>query len=238
MLAPVVPYAMKGVIWYQGEANAGKPEAYADRFQALIRDWRRQWGLGEFPFLFVQLAPIGGESYSRLRDAQRQALATPNTAMAVSVDTDSGLHPLNKRPVGERLALAARALAYGEKIEYSGPLPERATISAGTVQVKFSHAGTGLATVDGGEVKSFELAGADGKFMPAAARIDGQKIAVTNTNVVQPVAVRYAWAENPVCNLANGDNLPMFQFHTDNWDQSQLVRTDDAITIPAGWMSK
>ena len=215
MLAPVVPYAMKGVIWYQGEANAGKPEAYADRFQALIRDWRRQWGLGEFPFLFVQLAPIGGESYSRLRDAQRQALATPNTAMAVSVDTDSGLHPLNKRPVGERLALAARALAYGEKIEYSGPLPERATISAGTVQVKFSHAGTGLATVDGGEVKSFELAGADGKFMPAAARIDGQKIAVTNTNVVQPVAVRYGWVDGRPRNLINHDGLPASPFQLD-----------------------
>ena len=215
MLAPLVPYAMKGVIWYQGEANAGQAEAYSDRFQALIRDWRRQWGGSEFPFLFVQLAPIGGESYSRLREAQRWALATPNTAMAVCVDTDVGLHPLNKRPVGERLALAARGLAYGEKIEYSGPLPERATISDGAVRVSFSHVGTGLATADRGELKSFELAGADGKFVAAAARIDGQQVVVESAKITQPAAVRYGWIDGRPRNLINHDGLPGSPFQLD-----------------------
>ena len=190
MLAPFVPYAMKGVIWYQGEANAGQPEPYAGRLQALIHDWRRQWG-SEFPFLFVQLAPIGGESYSRLREGQRRALATPNTAMAVCIDTDVGLHPLNKRPVGERLALAARALAYGEKVEYSGPLPERATRSGGSVRISYSHVGTGLATADGGELKGFELAGGDEKYVSATARI-----------------VRYGWIDGRPRNLINRDGLP------------------------------
>ena len=215
MLAPLVPYAMRGVIWYQGEANAGQPEAYTDRFQALIRDWRRQWGTREFPFLYVQLAAIGGESYSRLRDAQRRALATPNTAMAVCIDTDVGLHPLNKRTVGERLALAARALAYGEKIEYSGPLPERATRSDGAVRVSFLHVGTGLATTDGGELKGFELAGGAGKFVDATAQIDGPTILVTCSNVAQPGAVRYGWIDGRPRNLINRDGLPGSPFQID-----------------------
>ena len=150
MLAPIIPYAMKGVIFYQGETNAPKPDAYADRFQAMIRDWRQHWGEGEFPFLYVQLAPMGGESYSRLREAQRQALAVPNTAMAVSSDLDAGLHPIIKQPIGERLALAARALAYGEKIEYSGPLALQASVADGNVRVTFSHTGSGLVTFDSG----------------------------------------------------------------------------------------
>lgn len=212
MLAPLVPYAMKGVIWYQGESNADKPEFYADHFQAMIRDWRQQWGGGEFPFLFVQLAPIGGEAYSRVRDAQRLSLATPNTAMAVTVDLDSGLHPLNKRPVGERLALAARALAYGEKVEYSGPLPEGATVSEGKAQITFEHAGSGLASSGQGELMGFELAGADGVFAPAAARIEGRKITVSSDKTPRPVSIRYGWLDGPPRTLINKDGLPASPF--------------------------
>ena len=211
MLAPFVPYAMKGVIWYQGEQNADKPQDYAARFQALIRDWRRQWR-ADFPFLFVQLAPIGGENFSRLRDAQRQALATPNTAMAVSVDLDTGLHPRNKRPVGERLALAARALAYGEKIEYSGPLADKASCVNSTVRVRFSHTGSGLALSAGAAPVSFTLAGADGVFLPAEARIAGDFIEVSCAKVPHPTAVRYGWVDGPVRNLINREGLPASPF--------------------------
>ncbi len=212
MLAPFVPYAMKGVLWYQGEANAAKPDNYADHFMTLIRDWRRQWGIGDFPFLYVQLAPIGGESYSGLREAQRQALILPNTAMAVCVDTDSGLHPLNKKPVGERLAMAARALAYDEKIEYSGPLPEIATTENGNICLTFSHVGMGLASADGGELKSFEIAGADGIYLPATARIDGDKIMVSSVKILNPVAVRYGWRDGLIRNLVNKNGLPASPF--------------------------
>ena len=212
MLAPFVPYAMKGVIWYQGETNAPQPETYAARFQALIRDWRQQWGAGDFPFLFVQLAPMGGDGYSRLREAQRQALCLPNTAMVVTIDTDSGLHPLQKRPVGERLALAARALAYGERVEYSGPLAAKAVLAGGQVRVQFTHVGAGLAAADGGELKGFMLAGADGKFVPADARTDGKVIVVSSATVTQPRAVRYGWLDGPPRNLINKEGLPASPF--------------------------
>ncbi len=221
MLAPLIPYAIKGAIWYQGEANAAKPESYADHFQAMIRDWREQWGGGAhstgsgqaFPFLFVQLAPMGGESYSRLREAQRQSLATPNTAMVVCTDTDTGLHPIIKRPVGERLALAARVLAYGEKLEYSGPLARDAVATGGQVRVRFSHAGEGLASSDGGALQGFALAGADGKFVPAEAGIEGQVVVVSCAKVPQPVAVRYGWLDGPPRTLINKEGLPASPFH-------------------------
>jgi sialate O-acetylesterase len=212
MLAPFVPYAMKGVIWYQGEANAAKPDNYADHFMTLIRDWRWQWGIGDFPFLYVQLASIGGESYSGLREAQRQALALPNTAMVVCIDTDSGLHPLNKKPVADRLAMAARALAYGEKIEYSGPLPVVATATDSIASITFSHIGAGLASVDGGELKSFEIAGADGIYLPATARIDGDKIMVSSVKILNPVAVRYGWRDGLIRNLVNKNGFPASPF--------------------------
>lgn len=213
MIAPFVPYAMKGAIWYQGESNAEKPDAYSGHFQALIRDWRKQWGIGEFPFLFVQLAPIGGENFSRLREAQRRSLATTNTAMAVTIDLDAGLHPLNKRPVGERLALAARALAYGEPVEYSGPLPDAVTVSDAKVQMTFSHAGAGLASSGNGELKGFELAGTDGVFMPATAAIDGTKIVISNDKIAIPILVRYGWCDGPPRTLINKDGLPASPFH-------------------------
>jgi sialate O-acetylesterase len=132
--------------------------------------------------------------------------------MAVCTDTDSGLHPLNKKPVGERLALAARALAYGEKIEYSGPLPEIATAENGNICLTFSHVGMGLASSDSGELKSFEIAGADGVFIPATARIDGEKILVSNVKVAQPVVVRYGWKDSLIRNLINKNGLPASPF--------------------------
>ena len=133
--------------------------------------------------------------------------------MAVSIDTDSGLHPIDKRPLGQRLALAARALAYGEKIEYSGPLAVDAALADGKVRVKFSHVGTGLAASGGGQLKGFTLAGADGKFLPAEARIDGQSVVVSSDKVILPVAVRYGWLDGPPRNLINKDRLPASPFH-------------------------
>jgi len=221
MIAPLTPFAVRGVIWYQGESNAGPERAplYARLFQTMIRDWRRSWGEGDFPFLFVQLPnwiadPLN--QWPEVREAQRQSLALRNTGMAVTIDVGdpSNLHPPDKQDVGARLALLARALIYGEKIEYSGPLFRQATTEDHALRVWFEHAANGL-VAKGGELKGFEVAGSDGKFSPAEARIEGPAVVVSSSTVESPVYVRYGWSASPDCNLYNREGLPASPFRSE-----------------------
>jgi len=214
VIAPLAHSAIRGVIWYQGESNSGeRAPIYAHLFQTMIRDWRRSWDEGDFPFLFVQLANWNnGERWPEVRDAQRQALALRNTGMAVAIDIGDAvnLHPPNKQDVGLRLALAARAIAYGEKIEWSGPLYRQLTREDHALRVWFDHA-NGLRPKDG-SLLGFEVAGADGKYSPAEAKIEGISVVVSSAAVPVPVFVRYGWAQNPTCNLYNGEGLPASPF--------------------------
>jgi sialate O-acetylesterase len=191
---------------------------YARLFETMIQDWRRAWGVGEFPFLFVQLANFktGPDSHwPDLREAQRQTLELVNTGMAVTIDigNPTDIHPKNKQEVGRRLALAARAIAYGEKVEYSGPAFQQATPEGAAMRVSFTHTGGGL-VAHGDVLKGFEVAGADGKFVAAEARIDGATVMASSPSVSAPVQVRYGWADNPDCNLYNQDGLPASPFHS------------------------
>jgi sialate O-acetylesterase len=216
MIAPVVPYGMKGVIWYQGEANAGQSKQYQTLFPAMIADWRAKWKLGDFPFLFVQIAPFKGLP-PEIREAQLLTLAkSKNTAMAVTTDCGDAndIHPKQKEPVGHRLSLAARALAYSEKIEYSGPLYQEMKAAVDKAWISFSHAGGGLVAKDG-DLKGFTIAGADGKFVPAKAEIKGDKVVVSAEGVSDPKAVRYGWDNVPGVNLFNKEGLPASPFRTD-----------------------
>ncbi len=217
MVAPAVEYPIKGVIWYQGESNSGGLRApmYEKVFPALIADWRAHWREGNFPFLFVQLANFqsgGTETWPMIREAQRRTLALANTGMAVTIDVGdpNNVHPADKQTVGTRLALAARALAYGEKIEYSGPLFRQATPDGESMRVWFDHA-DGL-TANGGTLSGFEIAGDDRRFQPAAARVDGESIRVTSPQAPTPKYVRYGWANAPVLNLYNSAGLPASPF--------------------------
>ena len=217
MIAPLTPFAIRGVIWYQGEANSGPERAahYARVFQTMIRDWRRAWGEGDFPFLFVQIANwevVPEALWPDVRDAQRQALALTNTAMAVTIDIGDAvdIHPKNKHDVGVRLALAARALVYGEKLEWSGPLYRQVVPEEHALRVWFDH-GDGL-NAKGAALTGFEVAGVDGKYSPAEAKIEGSSVVVSNAAVLTPVSVRYGWAANPTCNLYNRAGLPASPF--------------------------
>ncbi|MBI1895450.1 MAG: sialate O-acetylesterase, partial [Acidobacteria bacterium] len=221
MIAPLTPMAIRGVIWYQGESNAGRARAflYERLFGAMIQDWRRAWAQGDFPFLFVQLANYGrtgpDSHWPELREAQLKTLALRNTGMAVTIDIGNpdDIHPTNKQDVGKRLALAARAVAYGEKLVHSGPLFRTAAPEGGALRVWFDHIGGGL-TAKGGELKSFEIAGADRKFVPAAARIEGQTVVVSSPQVAAPVHVRYAWTDTPEANLYNREGLAASPFRS------------------------
>jgi len=220
MIAPFTPYAIKGAIWYQGETNANAnpngASLYARAFQQMIRDWRRAWGEGDFPFLYVQLANYkASPAWADLREAQRQTLALANTGMAVTIDigVPGNVHPTNKQDVGLRLALAARVIAYGEKIEDSGPMYRQAVREGSDMRVWFDHTTGGL-SAKGGALKGFEIAGADRKYVAADAHIDGGSIVVSNGAVATPVYVRYAYADNPDCNLYNGEGLPASPFRS------------------------
>lgn len=225
MIKPLVPYGLKGAIWYQGESNATRAFQYRSLFPAMIADWRAQWGQGDFPFLYVQLAnfmPVepepGPSAWAELREAQLMTLKTPNTGMATIIDIGEAdnIHPQNKQDVGRRLSLWARHLG-GETLEYSGPLYASHTVEGSAMRVKFSEVGSGLKTPDGGPLKGFAIAGADQKFVWAEARIEGDTVVVSSAAVPQPKAVRYAWANNPVCNLYNQAGLPASPFRTDTW---------------------
>jgi sialate O-acetylesterase len=216
MIAPLLPYAMRGVIWYQGESNVGRERQYQTLFPAMIADWRQAWGGGVFPFLFVQIAPYNTMS-PEIREAQLLSWQrTSNTAMAVTIDCGDAndIHPTRKQPVGARLALAARALAYGEKLEYSGPVFDSMKVEGANAVLKFTHLGGGLFAKDG-ELKGFTIAGADKVFHPAQAKIVGDTIVVNAAKVPQPVAVRYGWANVPEGNLFNRAGLLASPFRTD-----------------------
>ncbi len=217
MIAPLIPYGIRGVIWYQGESDCGNPARYRLLFPALITSWRQAWGEGDFPFLFVQLAPYRSNN-PELREAQFLTGRTvPGTAMVVTTDVGDAndIHPTRKGPVGVRLALAARALAYGEKaLAYSGPAFTSVRVEGDHVTVAFDHA-AGLAAKDG-PLTGFELAGADGKFVPAEAKIVGETVVVTAPAVPAPAAVRYAWANVPTGNLVNAAGLPASPFRSNS----------------------
>jgi sialate O-acetylesterase len=216
MIAPIVPYAMKGVIWYQGESNAGQSKQYQTLFPAMIADWRNKWKQGNFPFFFVQIAPFKGQP-PEIREAQLLTLSkSKNTAMTVTMDVGDAndIHPIAKQPVGHRLALAARALTYGEKIEYSGPLFKEMKVSGDAIELSFNHVGGGLVAKDG-ELKGFTIAGEDKIFVPAKAEIKGDKVVVSADGVKSPKAVRYGWANVPDVNLFNKEDLPASPFRTD-----------------------
>jgi sialate O-acetylesterase len=246
LVAPLVPFGLCGVLWYQGESNAAQPMEYRTRFRMMIRDWRRAWGR-ELPFLFVQLAgylpaksPGFIPDWPRLREAQALALAEPKTAMAVAIDIGNAvdIHPINKLDVGKRLALAAEKLVYGRAVVACGPAFESMTVRGQQARVRFAHSDGGLVAaslfdatgfpVPGATptdaktelaVTGFEIAGADREFHSADATIDGDSAVVSSPKVAKPVAVRYAWGDCPACNLYNlaKPPLPAAPFRTDEW---------------------
>jgi sialate O-acetylesterase len=225
MIAPLVPFACRGVIWYQGESNAGRAWQYRRLFPTMIQNWRKSFGQ-DFPFLFVQLAPFhkivnepGDSDWAELREAQLHTMQTvPKTGMAVITDVgdEVDIHPKQKEPVGARLALAARAIAYGEAIEFSGPVFEKLEVRGKEAVLRFSHLGGGL-EVRGEKLTGFAIAGEDKKFHNADARIEGETVVVSCPAVANPVAVRFGWANFPVVNLWNKAGLPASPFRTDNF---------------------
>jgi sialate O-acetylesterase len=244
MIAPIVPFAIKGAIWYQGESNAGDAVGYRTLFPTMITDWRNRWGQGDFPFLWAQIANYkkrqdqptqAADGWAGLREAQSMALKLPNTAQAVIIDIGEAadIHPRDKINVGKRLALGARSMAYGEKIVASGPVYDSIKIEGDRARVTFKSVGEGLTigaapVVEGAppakdpaastkDLKGFIIAGADKKFVWATAEIDGDSIIVSSPEVKEPVAVRYAWADNPEANLYNKNGLPASPFRTDDW---------------------
>ncbi len=250
MVAPIIPYAIKGAIWYQGEANGGAPMTYRALFPAMINDWRTRWGQGDFPFIWVQLAPYAPgwkptnaptqavNNWAGLREAQTMTLKLPNTGQAVIMDIGSAdnIHPTDKIDVGHRLALAARHVAYGEDIVYSGPTYDAIKIESDKVAVSFKNVNGGLAIlpkpvtregevpVAGDKLTGFSIAGPDKRFVWADAVIDGDKVIVSSPEVKEPVAVRYGWAGYIECNLYNKDGLPAGPFRSDDWSDPAPVR--------------
>ena len=217
MIAPLTPYAIKGALWYQGEANASPAHAYAYRklFSSMIEDWRHAWGVGPFPFYFVQLANFNSNGWwPLLRESQSETLSLRNTGMAVTTDigNPTDIHPTNKQDVGHRLALHARALTYGEKIVYSGPVFRTTTLEGSVARVWFDSVGRGLQAKGGDKLTGFEIAGPEGTFVPADAAIDGSTVRVSSAAVTTPMAVRYAWQDNPTGNLYNLEGLPASSF--------------------------
>jgi sialate O-acetylesterase len=227
MIAPIIPYAIKGTIWYQGEANADRAYQYRTLLPTMIADWRARWGEGDFPFLIVQLAnyqpakPEPSDSeWAELREAQLMTWQrVPNTGMAVTIDIGdaSDIHPKDKLDVGLRLERAAVAVAYGDtKDEYSGPIYKLMAVRGNTIRLSFNHIGGGL-VAKGGPLTGFAIASQDKHWVWANAQIEGDNIIVSSPSVPNPVAVRYAWADNPSCNLYNQAGLPASPFRTDDW---------------------
>ena len=232
MIAPLIPYGIKGAIWYQGESNAGKAEQYRRLFADMIRNWRHDWEQGDFTFIAVQLAPFDPRrsleqiaekpvqsGWAELREAQLMATKTlPKVGMVVITDVGDlkDIHPTKKEPVGKRLALAARGIAYGERIEYSGPIYESMFVQDAHAILSFDHIDGGL-EARGGALKGFAICGPDHTFVWAEAQIKGNKVLVSSPSVSEPVAVRYGWADFPVVNLWNKADLPASPFRTDDF---------------------
>ena len=229
MIQPLVPFSIRGAIWYQGESNVGRAFQYRKSFPLMIQDWRTHFGQGDFPFYFVQLASFNagngnsakGSNWAELREAQTATLALPNTGMAVTMDIGESkdIHPRNKQDVGARLAAIALSNAYGGKSEYSGPMYQSSSTEGNKMVVSFTHTGRGLWAKDKyGYVKGFEVAGADKKFYYAKAELKDDKVIVYSDSVPNPVAVRYGWADDmPDVNLYNKDGFPASPFRSDTW---------------------
>lgn len=225
-IAPIIPYGIKGVIWYQGENNAGKAYQYRTLFPMMIQDWRIRWGNGYMPFLFVQLANYktkkaepSDDSWAELREAQALTLRYPNTGMACAIDIGEAndIHPKNKLDVGKRLYLAARKVAYREDVVSSGPVYESMKVDGSKIRLKFTSIGSGLDVKNHGILKGFAISGSDHKFYWAEAVVEGNEVVVSSSKVPSPVAVRYSWETNPDGNLYNKDGLPAPPFRTDEW---------------------
>jgi len=226
MIAPLTPLAIAGAIWYQGESNAAWAYQYRKLFATMIQDWRRAWGEGDFPFLFVQLASFDAgdsspDSWAVLRESQDKTLSLPNTGMAVAIDIGEShdIHPKNKQEVGRRLALAAQGIAYGRKVVHMGSTFDSQHEDKGTLRLRFNHLGGGLVT-HGATLVGFQIAGEDQKFVAAEAKIEGNEVVLSSPRVSKPVAARYAWANDPKCNLYNKAGLPTPPFRTDDWEVS------------------
>ena len=232
MIAPLVPLAFSGVVWYQGENNAySRSYAYRSLLPTLIKDWRTHFGQGDFPFLIVSLANIYylpgprldkpvDSAWAELREAQAMtAKALPACGLSVAIDVGEAgnIHPIDKQSVSYRLALAAKAIAYGQKIEWSGPWYKSMAVEGSSIRLAFDHLGGGLVISKGAALAGFAVAGADRTFVWAEAHIDGDTVVVSSPQVAKPVAVRYAWGDDPPCNLANQAGLPAVPFRTDDW---------------------
>ncbi len=224
MIAPLLPYGIRGAIWYQGESNVRRAYQYRTIFPAMIRNWRVVWGEGKFPFGFVQIAPYryGGDpaECAELWEAQLLTLkGVPHTGMAVTMDIGNvkDIHPKNKQDVGLRLGLWAMAKVYGRDLVYSGPIYDSTSIEGDKIRIRFAQTGSGLSTSNGQPPSHFTVAGADRKFHPATAAIDGRTVVVHSDEVDEPVAVRYAWLDTALPNLANKEGLPASPFRTDDF---------------------
>ena len=229
MIYPLIPMKIKGAIWYQGESNAGRAHEYRKLFPNMINNWRESWNIGDFPFLFVQLANYrqpkpepGPSDWAELREAQTMTLSLPNTGMATIIDIGEAddIHPRNKQDVGNRLAIGALKVAYGEEVSHSGPTFDRMIVKGKKVILKFQNVGSGFYLKNKyGYVNGFSIAGADKKFYWSKAEIVGEDIVLSCSEVEKPVAVRYGWADNPEdLNLYNLEGLPAVPFRTDDWD--------------------
>jgi sialate O-acetylesterase len=231
VIAGIQPYAIRGAAWYQGENDAGQAQYYRTSLGAMVRSWRETWGQGDFPFMVVQLPAYGNidkdppvrSAWSETRETQAWVARTqPNAWTVSSIDCGdeaipTNLHPPRKEPIGQRLALLARAKVYGEKIECSAPELDKAAFEGDKATLTFTHLCGGLEARGGGELKGFTICGEDRKFVNAQARIQGDTIVVSSPEVPKPVAVRYAWADFPVCNLVNKLGLPTSSFRTDDF---------------------
>jgi sialate O-acetylesterase len=221
-IAPLIPYAIRGALWYQGEANTTPEKApfYQHQLPLLVNDWRKRWGY-EFPFAWVQLPNFtrSGDGWPLVREAMLKTLKLPKTGMAITIDIgeQKNIHPLNKQEVGRRLSLWALGTVYEKKVaSISGPLPAGHEVKGDKIVLKFTYADGGL-VAKGGDLKGFMIAGEDKQWKPAKARIDGEKVIVSSAEIAKPVAVRYAWQDWPDCNLTNGAGLPASPFRTDDW---------------------
>ncbi|MGP1684450.1 MAG: sialate O-acetylesterase, partial [Giesbergeria sp.] len=235
MIAPLAPYALRGFIWYQGESDVGAPQLYAETLHALVTSWRAAWRHSALPFVCVQLPNLARQpeptrsGWPELREAQLALRDTPGTAIVVTIDVGdpADIHPTRKQPVGARVAQAAAALAYGEDPAIAlSPVPVATAVVEGAVRVEFSPSPGGLRTADGAAPRGFVVAGADRVFHPAVVRIEGNAVLVTHADIADPRAVRYAWADNPDCNLVAGSGLPVTPFRTDDWATLHAVTVE------------
>jgi len=257
MISPLIPFGLKGIIWYQGESNTSEAKLYRKLFPALITDWRKRWNQGDIPFLFVQLPgfnrrkpePTSFSSWALLREAQTSTLSLPNTGLVVTLDLSPArniLHPPNKREIGRRLALVAGRVAYGQDVSCYGPVYKSSEIVGDKVRITFAHAESGLTVgmptpVDpnqpvatpGLKLKGFSIAGADRKFFRADAVLDGDIVIVSSEKVTEPVAIRYGWSDNPEVNLYDKKGLPAAPFRTDSWEDKPDDQPDQPEPQPA-----